>query len=488
MANNTYVWCGGYTGSTGFNSGYSTSSGVWYNLTPYVMDPNSPCVGSDDPCCDPTNPACSGLTGGGLTSSIGDIWFTPYYWGTLKNWKMQITATGGGLPSYVAATTLPNAGDNVIFTGNTGFSALRNANGTIVNPYPYSCLWGGMSGDGYVASGSTGWAGQSVDQFKYGNISFFVNSSFKKDATNATWMKDFPKRSGEVGAGGNTAGNFDYTTPLKIRTAEFNVQTDVLYSDRAYQPRICLNNIANSDSSAFFGIVNAIGDTQDGKAKTAVAFLQGHWDRIEQSAGSIYGGKIEVMGPSPGYWICNNEIVKMSSSIDCGIKHYSLNLYIGNEPSYIWGMNGGNATVTFSIFDSASLLNQMNPPIVAPLTIGGFGGGTASFSLVSCDGGNTNLVLASCQIGYLYGEPGTHITVHPNLNKHDYCIIRDGYIKENSSLNMANLSNDNWKNFKLGYSPSDKGLRIDHNDATINGYVGQSLKTGFVQDNQGVTS
>ena len=479
---NTYVWCGGYTGSTGFNSGYTsaggTASGVWYNLTPYVMDPNSPCVGSDDPCCDPTNPACSGLTGGGLTSSIGDIWFTPYYWGTLKNWKMQITATGGGLPSYVAATTLPNAGDNVIFTGNTGFSALRNANGTIVNPYPYSCLWGGMSGDGYVASGSTGWAGQSVDQFKYGNISFFVNSSFKKDATNATWMKDFPKRSGEVGAGGNTAGNFDYTTPLKIRASQFAVQINAP-SVGSIQPLINVNNLASSSSYTYFNMIG-IGSSTD-NTNGGVAFLRGNWGAIYQSAGSVYADKIEGLAGS-GYWNCVNNIVKMSSSSSCAITKFNYLPSSAKETSYIWGMDGGNAELDMGGATSGG--------VPLELVIGGFGGASSPpFTYVKTSGsGVKNLVLASCQIDDLSAESNTHITVHPNVTKHDYCIIRDGYIKGNSSLNMANPSNDNWKNFMLGYSPGDNGLRFDDNSVTIKGFVGESLKTGYNEDNQGVTS
>ena len=122
--------------------------------------------------------------------------------------------------------------------------------------------------------------------------------------------------------------------------------------------------------------------------------------------------------------------------------------------------------------------------------IGGFGGAsTPPFTYVKTSGsGVKNLVLASCQIDDLSAESNTHITVHPNVTKHDYCIIRDGYIKGNSSLNMANLNNDNWKNFMLGYSPGDNGLRIDDNTVTIKGFVGESLKTGYNEDNQGVTS
>ena len=478
---NTYVWCGGYTGSTGFNSGYTsaggTASGVWYNSTPYVMNPFSPCVGSDDPCCDPTNPACSGLTGGGLSSSIGDIWFTPYYWGNAKNWRKQIQATGGGAPSYVATTTLPKGGDNVIFTGNT----LLNANGQIVNLYPYSCLWGGMSGDGYVASGSTGWVGgYTAGSGAHTDISFSVNSSFTKDPSFLFGGNTgIQRRSGEIGAGGNTAGNFDYTTPLKIRASYFNVQSNASPSYGSIQPLINVNNLASSSSYTYFSMVG-VGNSTD-NTNGGVAFLRGNWGGIYQAAGWVYADKIEGLAGS-GYWNCVNNIVKMSSSSSCAITKFNYLPSSAKETSYIWGMDGGNAEL-----DMGGGTGGGAP---LELVIGSFGGAsTAPFTYVKTSGtGVKNLVLASCQIDDLSAESNTHITVHPNLSKHDYCIIRDGYIKGNSSLNMANLSNDNWKNFMLGYSPGDNGLRIDDNTVTIKGFVGESLKTGYNEDNQGVTS
>ena len=473
---NTYVWSGGYTGSTGFNSGYS--GGVWYNSTPYVMDPNSPCVGSDDPCCDPTNPACSGLIGGGLTSSIGDIWFTPYYWGNAKNWKKQIQATGGGLPSYVATTTLPKGGDNVIFTGNT----LLNANGQIVNLYPYSCLWGGMSGDGYTASGSTGWVGgYTAGSGAHTNISFNVNYSFKKDNNPSFFFwgnTGIPRRSGEIGAGGNTAGNFDYTTPLKIRASQFAVQINAP-SVGSIQPLINVNNLASSSSYTYFNMIG-IGSSTD-NTNGGVAFLRGNWGGIYQSAGSVYADKIEGLAGS-GYWNCVNNIVKMSSSSSCAITNFNYSPSSAKQTSYIWGKNGGSAELNMggATFGGVPL----------ELVIGGFGGAsTPPFTYVKTSGPSTkNLVLAGCQINDLSAESNTHITVHPNITKHDYCIIRDGYINGNSSLNRANPSNENWRNFTLGLSASDDGLRIDDNAVTIKGFVGQSLKTGFVQDNKGVTA
>lgn len=479
---NTYVWCGGYTGSTGFNSGYTsaggTASGVWYNLTPYVMDPNSPCVGSSDPCCDPTNPACSGLTGGGLTSSIGDIWFTPYYWGNARNWKKQAQATGGGLPSYVATTTLPKGGDNVIFTGNS----LINYNGVVVNGYPYSCLWGGMSGDGYLASGSTGWVGgYTAGSGAHTDISFNVLYSFKKNNYLFWGNTGIPRRTGEIGAGGNTAGNFDYTTPLKIRASSFSVQSNASPSYEEIQPLINVNNLASSSSYTNF-YFNGMGTTagQTDQTNGGVVFLQGNWGEIVQSGGSVYANKIEGLA-GVGNWLTYGSIVKMSSSSSCAITKFNLSHASAKDKSYVWGMDGGSAEL---------IIGGQTSGTVQDIVIGSFGGAsTPPFTSVKTLGtGVKNLVLASCQIDDLSAESNTHITVHPNLTKHDYCIIRDGYIKGNSSLNMANLSNDNWKNFMLGYSPSDNGLRIDDNTVTIKGFVGESLKTGYNEDNQGVTS
>jgi hypothetical protein len=73
---------------------------------------------------------------------------------------------------------------------------------------------------------------------------------------------------------------------------------------------------------------------------------------------------------------------------------------------------------------------------------------------------------------------GGKILVSENSTQFDYCIIRDGYAKGTSVIDMSHPQIETWQNFIISYSPGDEGLRLDDSTVSVKPYRGASFKTG----------
>lgn len=121
----TFHWYGGWTGNTGFNSGFSTNG---------LIGPSAQSLWT------------SVFTG--FSTDKGDYAFGPYYWGFIENWRER-TQVGGNV-RIDFATRLPRGGDT-IFIGP--------ASGNVTGPghthkIPVSLLFGGLT-NGTAWLGST---------------------------------------------------------------------------------------------------------------------------------------------------------------------------------------------------------------------------------------------------------------------------------------------------------------------------------------------
>jgi hypothetical protein len=172
-----YYWVGGYTGYTGTNSGYS--GGLWYR---------------------------PGGATGGITA--GDLYFGPYSWNVLENWRIptyQDPISGNYIYEY--PSQLPQGGDDSVFFGKiyTGVSGASSGS-FLLNPHMYSCLYGGMSGDGFTASSATGWAGNN-GAARYQPIDITIDASFIPGSVSGLVLTDL----GRIGSIGITSDN-----PLRV--------------------------------------------------------------------------------------------------------------------------------------------------------------------------------------------------------------------------------------------------------------------------------
>ena len=430
-----YQWVGGYTGFTGSGSGYSPTGAGASGDQPYWTSVIS-----------------------GATSVIGDIFYAPYAWNMTQNWRKAITTTGQvGNYQYVTTSALPKGGDTVWFSG--GFTS---GTGSYTNTYSVSCYYGGMSGDGLTASGSTAWSGgytASGDMF--GNITFVVKNTFAP-----TYHPVF--ETGSVGVAGGNGGDFSVFAPLNIRTTSFSFIDSSTVSVTGFAvdaPTVAINNISTGSSN--FQTTNLSG------IACGVVYLQGNWEWIYQRGGymflsditNTYGGNLLVQG----------NVKRFSANATTSIGTYSVYPGTIQNDGYIYGNYGGSAKVYIGNYAqnapiTIGSLNDGTTPTFEVLEVGTIGGGTGGT-------GSPNIKLASCQIDVMKCNSG-NIGVSPLNSGADYPIIRDGYMRQ-GTLDMAHPTDPNWQQFLLGFSPSDNGLRIDDPDAvTIKGYIGTSFKTG----------
>ena len=152
-----FYWVGGYTGYTGPESGYNTTGSYWTN---YVT---------------------------GLTTSYGDVFYSPYAWDIRQNWRLEHTGQQQPTDPEIRVirdsvpTRLPKGGDDVIIGGVAAYigtgpygggstssgGASGGGSGQFLSspliftpniaPNNFSLLFGGMSGDGITSAGLTAW-------------------------------------------------------------------------------------------------------------------------------------------------------------------------------------------------------------------------------------------------------------------------------------------------------------------------------------------
>jgi hypothetical protein len=429
-----YQWVGGHTGYTGANSGYSATGGGTAGTSPRwtsVID--------------------------GTTSDSGDFVFGPHFWGNLNNWKKAVSVTGYfGFYNYVSTTTLPKGGDTVWFSG--GYSG---PSGQFVNTYSISCKYGGMSGDGITASGSTGWAGgYTAGSDAHGNISIVVRESFRPIGT------AFGLNTGEIGVGANAYGNFETFRPLKVRANQISV-SDTSLATLTGGAKIAINNIG---ADAYLSMASAVRQPRGG-----VVFITGNVGYIHQTCGSVY--TTDIANTNGGYWEIRGVPTRFSASPTTAIETYSLHdCDRVVEGGYIWGNYGSQANIYIGGYSGGApitlgSLNDGSSPTFTILNVGGFS--------TTGNNGTPNIKLATCEIKSLECYNG-NISVSELLTKSDYPIIRDGFMR-GGTLNMEHPEDPTWQNFLLGYNANDNGLRIDNANVVVRAYMGASLKTGTAE-------
>ena len=441
-----YQWVGGHTGWTGANSGWTLTGGgtsgtqqVWTSVV-Y-----------------------------GTQSLSGDYLFGPYFWGNIRNWRIATAATGqAGAYSYAIPTVFPKATDTVIFSG--GFTA---ANGLTTNTFSVSCLYGGMSGDGFTASGSTGWYGatgatSSYTSAAHGDIAFNVTQTFKKT------YHPLGFDTGQIGAGATSSGVFDSFAPLKIRTTNFNFADSD--APNGSGTRVAVENISSTATYPYFYFYAPFGTVLP---RYGIANLKGKWEQITHWSGSCFATDITCQGD--GYWNSQGNLQKFGSSSTNAMRYYNITPTSLINGGYIWGAYQSQAIITIGGFSGNS-----------QVTIGSFNDGqnptVTTLWLVTGTAGTQqtgpNVKLATVFIDELKMDAGT-LSVSELVTRYDYPIIRDGYAKGTSTINMYHPTDPTWQNFLLAYAGGDNGLRIDSPDVTIRCYKGQSLKTGTPEGGTG---
>lgn len=447
-----YQWVGGFTGHTGPNSGYSLTGGGTFGVQPKWTSQID-----------------------GSVSLDGDFVYGPFAWHIKENWRKAVAATGSiGNYNYIPATQLPKGGDTVWFSG--GFTS---GTGQFVNTYSVSCKYGGMSGDGFTASGQTAWAGgYTANGDKFGNITFIVKKTFgREEAHPYLQLTD----TGGIGVGANPEGDFSNFAPLTVRFANFVVSDGSTGSFNA--ANVAINNISTAGTLYFN---NDYFTSLGGSAATdfntlphthGTMMIKGNYEYVEQSGGYLYitdasstttGGVLKVSGKP----------IAFSSNSTTSFERFAIIPVALAQSGYIYGNSGGTVaelTIGSSFTSSAPItlggLNDNTTPAFTEVTIGQ----PTTLGLV-----RPTIKLASCQIDILKCEDG-NIAVSELNGAADYPIIRDGYMKS-GTLDMAHPLDSSWQQFLLGYSPSDNGLRIDNpNQVTLRGYAGASFKTGTAE-------
>ena len=456
----TYVWVGGHTGYTGTNSGYSATGGG------------------------PTgaNPRWTNVITG-QTSDSGDFYFGPYFWSNTKNWLRAVQATGsGGAYNYSSTTVLPKGGDSVIFTGSlTGVGSITGGSGNTLKTYSVSCLYGGMSGDGFTASSATGWAGGwTAGSGAHGTINFVVQQSFNPYLSGFDLAEMLNKwgttlRVGEIGVG--ATGNLDNYSPLRIRATSFNF-TDGSQVD-GYGAMVAVNNIHNTGTPWF----TMGGGSNPNSYRYGKSIISGKWTVVQQSSGTLLANNITNTDDN-GYYSVSGYPVQFGTSSTVSFRDFNINVKALRDGGYIYGNSGSQAKVVISGYSNTN---------TAPITLGAFNdGSTPTFESLSLFAGGSSdtaityptVKLASCQIDNLTMNGGK-ILVSENSTQFDYCIIRDGYAKGTSVIDMSHPQIETWQNFILSYSPGDEGLRLDDSTVSVKPYRGASFKTGTAESPTG---
>ena len=267
-----YYWVGGHTGYTGMHSGYSTGTSWWTNWQT------------------------------GTTSSAGDLLFAPYSWGITANWRIKLPNLGdGSVDYYDAPTELPQGGrDSVFFKKIFGVDlgcpncVSLTAKPTAINPYLISCLYGGMSGDGFTASSSTGWAGNDSGLSAYMSIDITVDASWGPYGPSGGF--DIGKIGKIVGITATPLRAYPGSTRLNESIAETVGATVVIQSMHS---KTAVQNLAYLGDLRLTPYVYTIANGPAGPGwqdsttgRMLKVHLKGGWGPIYHSAGSMVLGEM----------------------------------------------------------------------------------------------------------------------------------------------------------------------------------------------------
>ena len=506
----TFYWVGGYTGFTGTNSGYSAGTQLWTGPT-------------------------------GSTSSIGDYYYSPYAWNVKENWLEQWTTTpwstslcdsksGEERKRYRPAPRTPRGGDTVVFgpflgsmtgtgwsygsltgvSGNfpiaPGYGAIYNGTCTPSQPtldgYPVaiwrfgqrhiSCLYGGMSGDGFESSGSTAWfnPGSTAENFAYGPLAALTilptwRSGSYSEYASTTGPSGSTFRAGEIGLP---------TLPLRLNItgSSENSSYGVFLVPPSPTPRgtraVAINNIAPTSNygMAVLRYPGVIGDPVTGTTLR----LSGSWNRVVQGCGNlILGG---------GFGFTANSL-QIGSPGTAGARPINSFYMTENTIAYTTDINVGGVGTTAAT-NPIFVYNIPTNAMPTELKVNGWANQntTENYLTIMGDGGLSGMsagMSASVIDTVILGENGLAPIVRimsgiiNNLKAYsadigtnkwaddgDNINILNGFLK-NGSIDM-NHPNPNipWQNFNLGViTANDEGLRIDSRKVIVKCYPGQTL-------------
>lgn len=262
----SYFWVGGFTGYKGMHSGYDATGNYWTNWQT------------------------------GTTSTAGDLLFGPYSWGVTANWRINLEDVGGATTSYyLIPNELPQGGrDSVFFQKISGIDlSLSGQTYGQINPYNISCFYGGMSGDGFTASSSTGWVGNNGNE-RYQSIDIRVDSNWLPVGLSGGFDQ------GKIGKLGITA-NY----PLRVYPGNTYLFEDVSYntgSTIALQSMHSKSAVQNLHGGSVRLVPNLYmqpnGSYSEGSTvgRRLQVNLGGGWGYIYQNTGTLVLGQMFSAG------------------------------------------------------------------------------------------------------------------------------------------------------------------------------------------------
>jgi hypothetical protein len=456
MAGQLYFWVGGHTGYTGQHSGYNQATNTWTR---------------------PTD---------GATGLSMDTWFGPYAWANRHNWRLSYGVSGQPNSTvYYTPNTTPTGLDVVVF-GHTGYGApTLTSSGASPVPVYFSCLYGGMSGDGFTASGSTAWANHgSLATEKYGQINLIFGDQFQKLTTTPSPINPLGLRTGEFGNINNPSQGF-----IRAYVDTASIQTRTLSPGggspdmRQLRGEIGIKSMGTTSTGGFF---NQYSGLATDARSTVVTGLDGNWRYVYQKNGSLFMA-MDFVVPTVAV---QGTIENMASYSTAKVDSYEIfptscsgQVRIQGNPSYpVRSIKASGWVGQNTLTDNSPSSSCLSIGIVRSL----LDESMPIFNVVNTFGSTGPIVrLSNAEIYNLRVDRGK-VSVNSLATSIDKCIVRNGYIKnfDSNELNMEHPANQNWQNFWLGYADpemvvtEDPGLRIEGPRVTVKCYPGQSVRTG----------
>lgn len=469
-----YFWVGGYTANVGQGSGYSADwqgSGVAVWTSPF----------------------------NGLTSQNGDVAFGPYFWDFKQNWLEQITVTGSGEASLIAASRAPKNGDNVVLdwisvSGHT--------------PYSVSLLWGGVSGASGFWSGTTNanalasfvvgnsWGNSPYDtpmgstahiDYREGAVGFdlYVGSKgitgYRGLQTRKVGYKWWSGVPATTPTGTSFIGQYE-PLDLRVTSIDFNpyFAEAYLWLKGTHTTSIFMPSSPNTTMRK--KRLNVLGTVD------TVEQRGGDFHSLSLSGNSLTLDKFFIRGTST----CNLHENTSVSTVEC----YPSSTQVHQTPTQD-GEISIKCAVTTLITESGVTLAAETGMTAVTYYIGNRTG-TATPSISSWrinrgEGGKNpyikmgSFVCDSLDAKNCYMKPFSYDAGQP-LMPYTYPIFRDGSLGVNATLDCYSDHSEAWSNVLIGYSPSDEGLRIDDNSALIKFHIGDNVKINGKEWPLGVTS
>lgn len=550
-----FYWVGGYTGSTSAASGYHITGNYWTNWVT------------------------------GLTSTIGDVFYSPYAWNVRENWRLEHTGQVQVSPNIrvirdSVPTRLPGGDDTVIVGGVPAYIGTGPAGGNTVYvenlaPHNFSLLFGGMSGSGITSdSGLTLWASGGRNpcilkvQEKFTQLNKTWGDVAYSWANTAIGLTSLQIRTGEIGSwglkyvwgdsrqglSGESLGRAlsIASNPLNLILGDGSKRAQcfvnrkesslsatggatihikaVNYDAGITSPSIdMMDRVGYGDPfpPPFGGAASGTGvyGTKDTPALNHYLVLQGTWTDVKQGCGNTHlEDAVEIqnefeLGKNP--FDLNGAVGHVVATTKANVNRFNL------HPSHVYG-SGGNAGINIECFEQSAVpaiitTGWKNQSPFNCLTIGSLSESTKTISYlrtISSDpsdpivasGVNPRSISGLSASGWWRQDypwyynnwftgpivntknvilteidhQGGVILPDSNSNWNHYLIIQNGYISYPAQILGRIDENPAWKNFLIGYSPSDAGVIPTQ---TVWTFQGQYANPNFIipYDGQAIT-